>query len=149
MSPVVWLPHGHSLDTGPAGTDGHIDGVLQYVAPGRVMLELVADPRSPEHELGLANLARLNESHDAAGRAFTVDTVDPGPDAEVSFANHYLANRSVIVPVGEERDHPALARLAEIHPEREIVPVPGITLSFGGGGPHCITQQIPEGVDLG
>ena len=103
VSSVVWLPHGHSLDTGPAGTDGHIDGVLQYVAPGRVMLELVADPRSPEHELGLANLARLNESHDAAGRAFTVDTVDPGPDAQVSFANHYLANRSVIVPVGEER----------------------------------------------
>ena len=34
VSSVVWLPHGHSLDTGPAGTDGHIDGVLQYVAPG-------------------------------------------------------------------------------------------------------------------
>jgi agmatine deiminase len=146
---VIWLPHGHSLDTGPAGTDGHIDGVLQYVAPGRVMLELVADPRSPEHDLGLANLARLNESRDAAGRVFTVDTVDPGPDAEVSFANHYLANQSVIVPVGNELHHPALARLAEMHPEREIVPVPGITLAFGGGGPHCITQQIPEGVDLG
>ena len=26
--------------------------------------------------------------------------------------------------------------------------MPGETLAFGGGGPHCITQQIPVGVDL-
>ncbi len=48
-STVIWLPYGHSLDTGPAGTDGHVDGVLQYVAPGHVMLEVVSDPSSPEY----------------------------------------------------------------------------------------------------
>jgi agmatine/peptidylarginine deiminase len=69
-------------------------------------------------------------------------------DADVSFANHYLANDAVIVPVGADLDDPALDRLAEIHPDRAIVPVPGITLALGGGGPHCITQQIPAGVAL-
>ena len=39
VTTIIWLPFGHSLDTGPVGTDGHIDGVAQYVAPGRVMLE--------------------------------------------------------------------------------------------------------------
>ena len=34
VSTVIWLPFGHSLDTGPAGTDGHVDGVLQYVVAG-------------------------------------------------------------------------------------------------------------------
>ncbi len=145
---VIWLPFGHSLDTGPAGTDGHIDGVLQYISPGRVMLELVADPSSPEHERGLANLAVLRASRDAAGREFTIDLLDPGADAAISYANHYLANGAVIVPVGDAGDDDALAALQAMHPTREVVGVPGRVLAHGGGGPHCITQQIPAGVDL-
>ena len=144
---VIWLPYGHSLDTGPAGTDGHIDGVLQYVAPGRVMLELVGDPSSPEHSRGLANLDVLRNSRDAQGRELEIAILDPGPDAAVSYANHYLANGAVIVPVsGDECDDTALAVLRELHPGRKVIGVPGEAIAFGGGGPHCITQQIPFGV---
>ena len=144
---VIWLPYGHSLDTGPAGTDGHIDGVLQYVAPGRVMLELVGDPSSPEHSRGLANLDVLRNSRDAQGRELEIAILDPGPDAAVSYANHYLANGAVIVPVsGDECDDTALAVLRELHPGRTVIGVPGEAIAFGGGGPHCITQQIPFGV---
>lgn len=150
---VVWLPYGHSLDTGPAGTDGHIDGVLQYVGPGHVMLELVSDPSSPEHLRGLANLDRLNNSRDAAGNRFEVTILDPGPDAVVSYANHYLANGAVIVPVSRDTsgeaasaDAAAIDSLRVAHPTRRIIGVPGETIAFGGGGPHCITQQIPAGV---
>ncbi len=76
-------------------------------------------------------------------------TLDPGPAATVSYANHYLANGAVIVPVGgDEADEPALATLGALHPDREVVGVPGRTIAFGGGGPHCITQQIPDGVTL-
>ncbi len=146
---VIWLPFGHSLDTGPAGTDGHVDGVLQYVAPGRVLLEAVSDDSSPEYLRGQANLAVLQASVDAAGRDFEIVTLDPGPAATVSYANHYLANGAVIVPVGgDDADGPALDRLRAAHPERVVVGVPGETLAFGGGGPHCITQQIPIGVEL-
>lgn len=146
-STVVWLPFGHSLDTGPTGTDGHVDGVLQFVGPGRVLLELVADPASPEHARGVANLEVLRSSRDAQGRSFVVELLDPGVDAEVSYANHYLANGAVIVPVAGE-DAPALERLAAVYPDREIVAVPGATIAAGGGGPHCITQQIPDGIEL-
>jgi Peptidylarginine deiminase and related enzymes len=38
---------------------------------------------------------------------------------------------------------PVLAFLASVYPGREVVAVPGATLAFGGGGPHCSTQQIP------
>jgi agmatine deiminase len=146
---VIWLPFGHSLDTGPAGTDGHVDGVLQYAAPGRVLLEVVSDQTSPEFSREQANLARLEAGRDAAGRQFEVVILDPGPKAVVSYANHYLANGAVIVPVGgDDADEPALATLRALHPDREIVGVPGSTIALGGGGPHCITQQIPEGVQL-
>jgi agmatine deiminase len=148
-STVIWLPFGHSLDTGPAGTDGHVDGVLQYAAPGRVLLEVVSDPASPEFTRGLANLEAIVAARDAAGHEIQVTVLDPGPAAKVSYANHYLANGAVIVPLGnDEADGPALDTLGTLHPDRTIVGVPGETLAFGGGGPHCITQQIPEGVVL-
>ena len=146
VTTVIWLPFGHSLDTGPAGTDGHVDGVLQYVAPGRVLLEAVSHNASPEHERGLRNLAALHAARDARGRSLEVTILDPGPNATVSYANHYLANGAVIVPMGDdEADAPALDVLRRAHPDREVVGVPGETIAFGGGGPHCITQQIPEG----
>jgi agmatine deiminase len=146
---VIWLPFGHSLDTGLAGTDGHIDGVLQYASPGRVLLEAVSEPTSPEYARGQANLERLRGSRDAAGRAIEITIFDPGPTASVSYANHYLANGAVIVPVGgDAADEPALEHLRVLYPDRTVVGVPGATIAFGGGGPHCITQQIPAGISI-
>ena len=150
VTTVVWLPYGHSLDTGPEGTDGHVDGVAQYVAPGRVLLEVPADPASPDHGPARANLAALAAATDAAGRSFDVARVDPGPRPEVSYVNHYLATGAVIVPTtGAAGDAAALAALADVYPERQVVGVPAATIAFGGGGPHCITQQVPAAVDLG
>jgi agmatine deiminase len=60
--------------------------------------------------------------------------------------NLYLCNGAAIVPVaGLPQDEEVLSALRGLWPGREIVPVPGTVISFGGGGPHCITQQIPEG----
>ena len=114
---MIWLPYGHSLDIGPAGTDGHIDGVLQYAAPGRVLLEVVSDRSSPEFTRAQANFARLTASLDAAGRALEITILDPGPTAGVSYANHYLANGAVIVPLGANAaDAPALDTLRRVAP---------------------------------
>ncbi len=146
-STVIWLPYGHSLDTGPAGTDGHVDGVLQYISEGRVMLEVVSDPTSPEFMRGQANLEALRAAVDAAGRALVIETLDPGPDAAVSYANHYLANGAVIVPVsGGDIDRAALETLGDLYPDRAVVGVTANIIADGGGGPHCITQQVPAGV---
>ncbi|WP_453985048.1 agmatine deiminase family protein [Brevibacterium casei] len=144
---VIWLPFGHALDTGPAGTDGHIDGVAQLVGPGRILLEVPSDPESTEYDRSRANRAALAAGPDAQGREIEVVELDVPVGSRVAYANHYLANGAVIVPVGgDEHDAPMLAALARIYPEREIVGVPGATIGEGGGGPHCITQQIPAGV---
>jgi agmatine deiminase len=51
----------------------------------------------------------------------------------------------VIVPVtGAGSDPEALSIIAAAFDDRELVPVPGAVLAYGGGGPHCITQQVPE-----
>jgi agmatine deiminase len=146
VTTIVWLPVGHSLDVGPAGTDGHVDGVAQYVGPGQLLLEAPADPASPDYDGGQRNLAVLGQTLDARGRAIQVRHLDPGPEAAVSYANHYLANGAVIVPVGgAATDETVLEFLRGVYPGRHVVGVPGNTLAYGGGGPHCITQQIPAG----
>ena len=144
VTTVIWLPYGHSTDVGPAGTDGHIDGVLQYVAPGHVLVEATSDATDAEFARSRANLGVLSSSADAAGRPLEISILDPGPSSDHSYSNFYLANGGVIVPiVGSPQDSQALELIAKLYPDREVVGVPGKTLAFGGGGPHCVTQQIP------
>jgi agmatine deiminase len=146
VSKIIWLKYGHSTDVGPAGTDGHIDGVLQYVAPGHVLVEAPSDRSDAEFERSQSNLAALRATTDAAGRTFEISILDPGPSSDLSYSNYYLANGGVVVPVsGHAPDDDALALIGSLYPDRKVVGVPGRTLAFGGGGPHCITQQIPLG----
>jgi agmatine deiminase len=58
-------------------------------------------------------------------------------------------NGGVVVPAdGEPNDEHALRQLHEVYRDRELVTVPGRVRLEGGGGPHCITQQIPEAASL-
>jgi len=142
---IVWLGRGHHLDR---DTDGHIDGIAQFVRPGVVVLHLPADPQDPDHESGQDNLRRLGEARDARGRAFEVIAFEPGASVAAGL-NLYLCNGAAIVPTdGTQADEPVLAQIRSAFSEREIVPVPGRTLLEGGGGPHCITQQLPVGVPI-
>jgi agmatine deiminase len=144
---VIWLGEGHSTDR---DTDGHIDGVLQVVRPGVVMLLAPADPQDPDHDPGADNVRRLRVARDARGRAIEVIPFDPGVPNGLSYMNFYLCNGGAIVPVvgREEEDDPALGQIGAAFPDREVVAVPGWTIHEGGGGPHCITQQLPVGSPL-
>ena len=66
------------------------------------------------------------------------------PAVVVPYTNFYICNGGLIVPTrGEETDAEALALIASLYPGREAVAVPVETLALGGGGVHCITQQVP------
>ena len=139
---VVWLGQGLVEDR---DTDGHVDLIASFCAPGRVLLQTV-----PE---GNPNFDRCEENRRRAQEAgLEIVPVDQlsyvevaGEEVAVSYLNHYVCNGAVIVPVaGTEHDEPALAAIADAFPDREIVPVPGTVLAYGGGGPHCVTQQVPE-----
>jgi agmatine deiminase len=143
---VVWLGQGHPLDR---DTDGHIDAIAQYLRPGRVLLDVPSDPADPYHANGQDNLARMHAARDAAGREFEVVALDAGTPAATAYMNHYLVNGGVIVPAdGEPNDEDVLVQLKDAYPDREIVTVPGAIILEGGGGPHCITQQVPAGTAL-
>ena len=67
-----------------------------------------------------------------------------GMQLMTSYPNFYLANGAVIVPIADHPlDEEALAIIAWAFPDREVVGVPSRIVAFGGGGTHCITQQLP------
>jgi agmatine deiminase len=138
---IVWLNRGLAEDR---DTDGHVDLIAVPTAPGEALLQSAA-PGNPNHEPMLENRERL----EAAGFAVTDFPILPYEDVEgervaCSHLNLYLCNGAAIVPVaGQASDAEALERIATALPGREVVAVPGVTIAFGGGGPHCITQQVP------
>ncbi|MFE3554637.1 agmatine deiminase family protein [Streptomyces sp. NPDC059193] len=71
-----------------------------------------------------------------------------GTPVEVGYLNFYLPNGGCVVPVGGDPDSTsdaeALAVLAAALPGRKVVGVPTPVLAYGGGGIHCITQQLPK-----
>jgi len=143
---VIWLGQGHPLDR---DTDGHVDAIAQYLRPGVILLDAPSDPADPYHATGKDNLTRLRAARDAAGRKIQVEVFEAGTPSTTAYMNHYLVNGGVIVPAdGEPGDEAALTQIRAAYPDRELVAVPGKTILAGGGGPHCITQQVPVGTPL-
>jgi agmatine deiminase len=139
---IVWLGQGLVEDR---DTDGHVDMIAAFTRPGEVLLQSL-EPGAPSHERMADNRARLV----AAG----LDVVDfpllasievAGEPVGLSYLNFYLCNGAVVMPLaGVDSDAEAQERLAAAYPDREVVGVPARVIAFGGGGPHCITQQVPD-----
>jgi agmatine deiminase len=148
---VIWLPHGLVEDR---DTDGHVDGLAQYIHRGVVMVSVAAGDDDLNAERFGEDRAVLARAKDSRGRS--IDVLD-GPVnawAEVQgvgrvvipYLNFYVVNGGVVVPVGGvPEDEAALEVVGKAFPDREVVGVPAALISHGGGGPHCITQQIPAG----
>jgi agmatine deiminase len=138
---VVWLGQGLAEDR---DTDGHVDLIAAFTPSGEVLLQSSA-PGTPSSERMADNRSRLV----AAGLEVIDFPILPtlavgGEDVAVGHLNFYLCNGAAIVPVaGLTTDAEALERIGAVYPDREVVGVPGGVIAFGGGGPHCITQQVP------
>ena len=116
---VIWLPHGLVEDR---DTDGHIDGLAQYVRPGAVMLAVAAGDDDPNAARFEEDRATLCAAKDARGRSLEVldgpvnswATVEGVGRVVIPYMNHYLVNGAVIVPVGGgPEDDPALGAARE------------------------------------
>lgn len=138
---IVWLGEGLVEDR---DTDGHVDLIAAFVAPGRVLLQTV-EQGNPNYERCVENRRRLDEAGiDVIELPFLPYTEVAGERVAAGYLNLYICNHAVTVPVsGADTDDQALTIIGEAFPDREIVPVPGAVLAYGGGGPHCITQQVP------
>ena len=146
---VLWLCDGLLNDH----TDGHVDNLARFVAPG-VVAHPVAWGRGDPNDHVYGEVARaLSQMTDAEGRTICllplpspgfVGDEDERP-IPASHMNFLIANGAVIVPTyGDDKAADlACQGLKTVFPEREIIPLPSIAILTGGGSFHCITQQEP------
>ena len=95
----------------------------------------LADPRSTADNVRSAD--------EAAGLVDADDTY-PRPEnlrLAGSYVNFYIANGAVIVPQFDDiHDQPALGKIAELFPDREIIGIFAREILLGGGNIHCISH---------
>ena len=148
ISKVIWL-HGEMEGD---DTDGHIDNLARFVNPTTMVCAIEEDDEDPNYRCLKNNFDHLRSATDQDDNLFEIVALPmPGyigsPRLPASYANFYIANKSVLVPVyGHPNDKRALSILEPLFPEREIIPIPSTTLILGLGGVHCLTQQQPAGI---
>lgn len=148
ISKVIWL-HGEMEGD---DTDGHIDNLARFVNPTTMVCAIEEDDEDPNYRCLKNNFDHLRSATDQDDNLFEIVALPmPGyigsPRLPASYANFYIANKSVLVPVyGHSNDKRALSILEPLFPEREIIPIPSTTLILGLGGVHCLTQQQPAGI---
>jgi agmatine deiminase len=146
---TIWLPHGLALDD---DTDGHVDNIAAFAAPGLLVLQGCDDPDEDDWlRLDIDRRVALG-ALDARGRPLEVAVIPVLPFAEVDgervvvpYLNYYVGNGFVVVPTcGHDADDDMVAMIGELYPGRATFGLDvGAVLARGGGGIHCITQQVP------
>jgi agmatine deiminase len=146
---VIWLNSGISGDD----THGHVDDITRFVSPDTVVTAIESDPNDANYEPLRENIRRLRAATDQNGKPLAIielpmpgSVVFDGRRLPASYANFYIANGIVLVPVfNDPNDRVALDILADLFPDREIVGIYSGDLIWGFGAMHCMTQQQPGG----
>jgi agmatine deiminase len=145
---ILWLGDGIEGDD----TDGHVDDITRFIGPSTVVTAVEEDEHDPNFEPLQRNLDRLHTMRLADGEPLHVLTLPmptrimrEGQRLPASYANFYIANSVVLLPVfNEHNDAWAVSALHEAFPTRRIVPIDCRELIWGLGAFHCLTQQQPQ-----
>ncbi|CAN5320684.1 agmatine deiminase family protein [soil metagenome] len=140
---VVWLGDGLLNDH----TDGHVDNLARFVAPGVVAVPMAFgtnDPNAEAYDAAAATIAAAGLKPLRIPSPGFVGDEDERP-VPASHMNFLIANGAVIVPTygNALASRFACEALATVFPDREIIPLPSLGILTGGGSFHCISQQEP------
>ena len=144
---VVWLGRGLAGDD----THGHVDDIARFVNPTTLVVPVESNRRDANYEPLRDNRRRLAEATDQDGRPLRVVELPmpqplyfSGQRLPASYANFYIANRTVLVPTfNDPNDRLALNRLGRLFPDRSVAGIHSLDLAWGCGTLHCMTLQQP------
>ncbi len=147
ITKVLWLRRGIAGDD----THGHVDDLARFVKPDTVVVVREEDRSDENYEPLSENVELLKTMTDQDGNPLQVillpmpkPLVFDGRRLPASYANFYIGNRVVLVPTfNDPHDRIALAILAGLFPDREVIGIHSVDLVWGLGTLHCLTQQQP------
>ncbi|KAJ3499818.1 hypothetical protein NLG97_g21 [Lecanicillium saksenae] len=164
LKKVIWIPGRKGLDI----TDSHIDGLVRFTAPGKVLLSRPASVGNDDPFSAMYKEAReiLLNTTDAQGRKLEITEITEADLSKIgaeesvlqaiqngksdypslTYVNYLLVNGAVIFPQfgDEDADKEAVKIMQSIYPQRSVSTVVTKELPFLGGGIHCSTQEIPS-----
>lgn len=147
VSHFIWLGQGIAGDD----TDAHVDNLARFVNPTTVVCALESDGKDENFASLRDNYERLQGAVDQEGKRLSVVPLPQpgrveygGTRLPASYANFYIANEAVLVPVyNHPNDRVAIGILGSFFPGRRVVGIPCSSLVCGLGAIHCVTQQEP------
>lgn len=148
VSQVLWLKEGVAGDD----TDGHIDDIARFCPGGVIAAAYEKNENDPNHEVLKHNWNLLEEMRNLKGEKWDLvrlpmpaPILAEGEPLPASYANFYIANKTVLLPVFEDpKDLEALTILKDLFPGRTVVPVACREVVYGMGTLHCLSQQEPR-----
>lgn len=145
---VLWVDEGIVGDD----TDGHIDDTVRFVNEDTVLTVIEENKSDENYALLQHNLKQLQSMRLANGKQLNIIEL-PMPDElyyedqrlPCSYANFYIANKSVIVPIfNSSKDDKALSIIQDAFPDRKVVGIDSTEIIWGLGSFHCLSQQEPS-----
>ena len=147
LKKIIWLDRGIVGDD----THGHVDDITRFVAEDTVVTVVERNTSDPNHQSLSENLRRLKSATTQNGKKLNIvelpmpaPVIFRGQRLPASYANFYIANGVVLVPVfNDPNDRVALNILSEVFRGREVLGIYCRDLVWGLGTIHCMTQQQP------
>ncbi|MBC2664476.1 agmatine deiminase family protein [Novosphingobium flavum] len=144
---VLWLGEGLINDH----TDGHVDNLARFVAPGVLALPRATGPSDPNAEIYADAKARALAFGLKVAEVPSPGLVTSGDRVEpASYMNFAITSKLVVVPIyGTVHDADGVAAIAELFPDRATIGLMADAVLMGGGSFHCASQQMPAKVEQG
>jgi agmatine deiminase len=145
---ILWLGDGIDGDD----TNGHVDDITRFFREDAVVTVIEPDKSDPNQRILRENLRKLKTMRLLNGKQLEIaelpmpsPVIFEGQRLPASYANFYISNRSVIVPLYRcKEDDIAMSVLETCFPDRKVVGIDSVEIIWGLGSWHCLSQQEPE-----
>ena len=147
ISTVIWLDEGLIGDH----TDGHVDNIARFIAPGIVACQEASGSDDPNAEIYDAIARQLESATDAKGRKLKIVRIpspglvadEEGEPKAASHMNWVIGPKNVVVPAYNDRAQAAVTALKPYFAGRALAASPSLHILSGGGAFHCVTCNQP------